>query len=117
MRAPSMKSRLRKLTGVTGVLLLLLTVILLAPFLLTTPLARLILQRVFPAHTPSVDSATLSPSGMLILRQLELHDTGALAQQPLITAREIEVEFRWVELLSPRIRQLHAKDVAVYARS
>ena len=111
------KSRLRKLSGVAAVLLLLLAALLLALFLLTTPLARLVLRQVFPANTPSVGSAALSPSGTLILRKLELHDTGALAQQPLITAREVEVEFRWVELLSLRIRQLHAKDVAVYARS
>jgi len=111
------KSRLRKLRGVVAVLLLLLAALLLAPFLLTTPLARLMLRQVFPAHTPSVGSAILSPSGTLILRKLELHDTGALAQQPLITAREVEVEFRWVELLSLRIRRFHAKDVAVYARS
>jgi|GEM_PF-6784136 len=111
------KSRRRKLTGVAVVLLLLLVVLLLAPFLLTTPLARLVLQQVFPAHTPSLDSATLSPSGMLILHKLELHDTGALARQPLIIAREIEAEFRWVELLSLRIRRLYVKDVAVYARA
>jgi hypothetical protein len=111
------KSRLRKLSRVVAALLLLLVAILMAPFLLTTPLARLVLRQVFPAHTPSVGSAVLSPSGTLILRKLELHDTGALAQQPLITAREVEVEFRWIELLSLRTRQLHAKDVAVYARS
>jgi hypothetical protein len=114
---PPTKSRLRKLREVAAVLLLLLAAISLALFLLTTPLTRLVLQQVFPAHTPSVGSTALSPSGTLILRKLELHDTGALAQQPLITVRELEVEFRWVELLSLRIRQLHAKDVAVYARS
>ncbi len=111
------KSRLRKLRGVAVILLLLLVSILLAPFLFTTPLARLVLQHTFPTHTPSVDSATLSPSGRLILRKLELRDTGALAQQPLITAREVEAEFHWIELRSLRIRQLHAKDVAVYARA
>lgn len=111
------KSRLRKLRRVAAVLLLFLTAILLAPFLLTTPLARLVLRHVFPAHTPSVGSAALSPSGTLILRKVELHDTGVLAQQPLITAREVEAEFRWGELLSLRIRWLHVKDVAVYARS
>ena len=114
---PSTKSRLRKLTGVAVILLLLLVAVLLVPFLFTAPLVRLVLQQVFPAHTPSVDSATLSPSGMLILRKLELRDTGGLAQQPLATAREVEAEFRWGELLSLRIRRLHAKDVAMYARS
>jgi hypothetical protein len=111
------KSRLRKLKRVAVVLLLLLAAIALAPFFLTTPLARLVLRQIFPVHTPSVGSAALSLSGALILRKLELHDTGALARQPLITVREIKAEFRWVELLSLRIRRVYAKDVIVYARS
>jgi hypothetical protein len=111
------KSRLRKLRGGAAVILLLLVALPLAPFLLTTPLARLVLRQVFPAHTPSVGSAVLSPSGTLILRELELHDTGALARRPLITVPEVKAEFSWGELLSLRIRRVDAKDVAVYARS
>jgi len=104
MRDNPPKNQLRKLGRVAAVLLFLLAASLLALFLLTTQLARLALRQVFPAHTPSVDSATLSPSGTLILRDLVLHDTGALAQQPLITVREVESAFGWVELLSLQIR-------------
>jgi hypothetical protein len=114
------KSRLckfKRVVIVLSALSLLLAAIVLTPFLLTTPLARLALRQIFPAHTPSIGSAALSPWGALVLRDLALHDTGVLAQQPLITASEVRAEFRWVELLSLRIRRVSAPDVIVYARS
>ena|SRR2546430_14469393 len=52
----------------------------------------------------SVGSAVLSLSGTLVLHDIVLHDTGELAQQPLVTAREVDAAFGWAELLSPRIR-------------
>lgn len=109
--------RLRRLRWGAAVLLLLLTAMLVAPFLLTTQLVRLALGQVFSANSPSVGSAALSPSGALVLHDLMLHDTGALAQQPLITVREIDAAFGWAELLSRRIRRIHVEDVTVYARS
>jgi hypothetical protein len=96
---------------------LLLAAVLAAPFLLTTPLLRLALRQAFPANRPSLGSAALSPSGTLVLRDLVLHDTGALARQPLVTARQVEVAFGWAALLSRQIRRIHADEVAVYARS
>jgi len=111
------KRRLRRLGWVAAVLVPLLAAILVAPFLLTRQLVRLALEQVFPANSPSVGSATLSPSGALILHDLVLHDTGALAQQPLITFNEIEATFGWAELLSRQIRRIHVGDVTVYARS
>src|SRR5713101_3569959 len=111
------KRRLRRLRWVAVVLLLLMATILMAPFLLTTQLVRLVLEQVFPANSPSVGSAALSPSGTLVLHDLALHDTGALAQQPLVTAREVDAAFGWAELLSRQIRRIHVEDVTVYARS
>ncbi len=111
------KRRLHRLRWVAAVLLPLLTAILVAPFLLTTQIVSFVLGQVFPANSPSVGSAALSPSGTLVLRDLALHDTGALARQPLITVHEMEVAFGWAELLSRQIRRIHVEDVTVYARS
>jgi hypothetical protein len=110
------KGRLRGLRWLAAVLLLLLTAALLAPFLLTTQLVRLVLGQVFPTNSPSVGSATLSLSGTLVLHDLVLHDTGALAQRPLVTAREVDAAFGWAEV-SPQIRRIRAEDVTVYVRS
>ena len=93
------KRRQRRL-GVAAVFLLVLAAILGAPFLLTTRLVNLALAQVFPANRPSVGSATLSLAGTLVLRDLLLHDTGVLARQPLVMAREIDAAFGWRELLS-----------------
>jgi hypothetical protein len=103
--------------GVAAAFLLLLAAILAAPFLLTTRLVNLVLEQVFPANRPSVGSATLSLSGTLVLRDLLLHDTGPLARQPLVMAREIDAAFGWRELLSRQIRQIRAENVMVYVRS
>ena len=111
------KRRLRRLSWVVAVLLPLLAAMLVAPFLLTTQLVRFALGQVFPANRPSVGSATLSFSGTLVLRDLLLHDTGPLARQPLVMAREIDAAFGWRELLSRQIRQIRAENVMVYARS
>ncbi|MGH8056660.1 MAG: hypothetical protein ACREOH_05410, partial [Candidatus Entotheonellia bacterium] len=97
--------------------LLLLVAVLAAPFLLTTQLVGLALWQVLPANSPRVGSATLSPSGTLILRDLVLHDTGALAQQPLVMVREVEAAFNWAELLARRIRRIQVEDVTLYART
>lgn len=111
------KRWLHRLRWVAAVLLPLLTAILVAPFLLTTQLVSFVLGQVFSANSPSVGSAALSPSGILVLRDLVLHDTGALARQSLITIHEMEVAFGWAELLSRQIRRIHVADVTVYARS
>jgi len=113
----SVKGRLRGVGWLAAVLLVLSTATLLAPFVLTTQLVRLVLGQVFPTNSPGVGSATLSLSGRLVMHDLVLHDTGALAQQPLVTAREVEAAFGWAEVLSRRIRRIHAADVTVYARS
>jgi hypothetical protein len=98
-------------------LLLLLATIAAVPFLLTTQLVNRALAWVVPAHDARVGRATLGPAGTLVLQELVLYDTGALAEQPLVTAREIRAQFRWAELLSARIRRLEADDLVVYARS
>jgi hypothetical protein len=110
------KIRQRRL-GVAAVFLLVLAAILGAPFLLTTRLVNFALAQVFPGNRPSVGSATLSLAGTLVLRDLLLHDTGPLARQPLVMAREIDAAFGWRELLSRQIRRIRAENVIVYARS
>src|SRR5207245_6614091 len=87
------KRRFRGLRWVAAILLLLLAAMLVAPFLLTTQLVRLALWQAFPANSPSVGSAALSPSGTLVLHELVLRDTGALAQQPLAIVREVAMAF------------------------
>ncbi|HEV8717108.1 MAG TPA: hypothetical protein VGX03_30345 [Candidatus Binatia bacterium] len=110
------KDRVRRLRRGAAVLLLLLTALLAVPFLLTTQLVRLVLGQVLPANNPSVGSAALSLSGTLVVHDLALHDAGSVAPQPLLTVREIEWAFGWTELLSRRIRRIHAEDVTVYVR-
>jgi hypothetical protein len=110
------KKGVRRLRSIAAVLLLVLAAILMAPFLLTTQLVRLALGQVFPASRLSVGSAALYPSGTLVLHDLVLYDTGALAQQPLVTVREVDAAFGWAEVLSRRIRRIHADGVTVYAR-
>ena len=109
--------RRRRLVWIAAVLLPLLAAILAATFLRTTQLVRLALGLVLPANSSSVGSAALGPSGTLVLRDLVLYDSGALAQQPLITAGEVDVAFGWAELLSGQIRRFDAREVTVYARS
>jgi hypothetical protein len=111
----SVNGRRRRLGWVAGALLLVLTAGLLAPFLLTTQLARLALERSFPDSSPRVGRATLGVSGTLVLHDLVLHDTGALGHQPLLSAHEVDATFGWAELLSRRIRRVRAEGVVGYA--
>lgn len=112
----SSKRPLRRIEWIAAVVLLVLTAILAAPFLLTTQLVRLALRQIFPVNSPTVGSAALSPSGTLVVRDLVLHDTAGLAQQPLITAREVDAAFGWTELLARQLRRIRIEGVTVYAR-
>ena len=107
--------RLRRLGWVAAALLLVLAAVLLAPFLLTTQLVRLALERSFPDSSPHVGRATLGVSGTLVLHDLVLHDTGALAHQPLLSVHEVDATFGWTELISRRIRRVRAEGVVVHA--
>lgn len=111
-----LKRRLRRLAWVIALFLFLVTAIAVAPFVLTTSLVRLALTRALPGHSTSVGSAALSLSGTLILRDLVLHDSGTLAREPLIAAREVDAEFKWTELRRRQVRQINVEDVIVYAR-
>jgi len=115
MSAASGNGRLRGPGWVAGALLLLLTAALLVPFVLTTQLARLALERTFRDSSPRLGRATLGVAGTLVLRDLVLHDTGALAQRPLLSAREVEAAFGWAELIGGRIRRVRAEGVALHA--
>jgi hypothetical protein len=111
-----LKRWLRRLAWVIALFLFLVTAIVVAPFVLTTSLVRLALAQALPGHSTSVGTAALSLSGTLILRDLVLHDSGTLAREPLITAREVDAEFKWTELLRRQLRQINVKDVMLYAR-
>jgi hypothetical protein len=97
--------------------LLLVAVLIAAPFLLTTQLARFILAREFPANHPALASAELSRSGKIVLRDLVLHDTGASSQKPLVSASEIDAAFEWRALLARKMRSIRIHELTVYARS
>ena len=97
-------------------IVLVLAVVLAAPFFFTTELVRLALAQAFPENDPEVGTAELSPSGTLIVRDLVLHDTGNRAGQPLVVAGELAAEFDWEELLWLRVRRIHVADLVVFAR-
>ena len=116
MRDAPENRHVHRLRWIAAALLLLLAAMLIAPFLLTTPLVRLALGQVFPAGHLSLGRAALSPWGTLVLYDLRLHETTALAQQPLVSARRVDAAFGWAALLSRQIRRIHADGVIVYAR-
>jgi hypothetical protein len=108
----------RKLAWIAAGVLFALAAITAAPFLATTLVARLVLARLYPANSPSVGSVTLSANGTVAIRDLVLHDTDALADQPLVTAGEVDASFGWRDLLAGRkIARIRVADVRIYARS
>ena len=116
MRDTPRNNRFHRLRWLTAGLLLLLAAVLVTPLLLPATVARLALVYLFPAHTPDLGSATLTPAGKLRMHDLVLHDTGALAQQPLLTVREVEAAFSWTAVLSRQIRWIRAEEATIYAR-
>ena len=110
------KGRLGKFQWLIAGSFFFLAIMPVAPFLLPAPFARLALVYIFPAYSPSLGSATLTPEGKLILYDLVLHDTAALGRQPLLTVREVEAVFDWAALLSRHIRQVRAEKVTIYTR-
>jgi hypothetical protein len=111
-----LKRRPRRVVWIIALFGFLVAAIAVAPFVLTTSLVRLALALVLPGHSTSLGSAALSLSGTMVLRDLVLHDSGMLAREPLITAREVDAEFKWTELRRRQVRQIKVKDVIVYAR-
>jgi hypothetical protein len=110
------KGRLGKFKWLIAGSLFFLAIMPMALFLLPAPSVRLALVHIFPAYTPSLGSASLTPQGRLILYDLVLHDTAALGRQPLLTVREVEAVFDWAALLSRHIRQVRAERVTIYTR-
>jgi hypothetical protein len=88
-----------------------------APLLFAAQLARLTLSHLFPLNRPILGSASISPCGALIMRELLLHDVGASADRPLVAIHELRADFRWSDLLLRRIRQLRVNQITVYART
>jgi hypothetical protein len=88
-----------------------------APFFLTTYLTRIALRQMFPANNPRLGAATLSPAGTIVLRDLELFETGPLEKRPLLVVGEMDAHFSWPQLLSRGIRAVHADDIVVYMRT
>ena len=114
----SEKSRRRKLVWISAAILFALAAIAAIPFLATTLLARRALATLYPDNAPSVGSVTLSPTGKVVIKDLALHDIGALADKALITAGEVDATFGWRDLLAGRmIKSIRVADVRIYARS
>jgi hypothetical protein len=113
---PSLR-RHRAILWASAALALILAAVALAPFILTTQIARLALARVLSANNPDLGSVSLSPSGRVVVRGLVLHDTGALAAEPLVAAREIDAEFTWGDLFRRRIRRVRVVGAQIHARS
>jgi hypothetical protein len=114
----SAKSSPRRLIWIAVAFFFVLVAIVAVPFLATRQIARYALAMLYPSNSPSVGSVILRPSGTVVIRDLVLHDTGALGAQPLITAGEIDANFGWRDLLAGRkIRRIRVADVRIYARS
>ena len=109
--------RIRRWAWIAAALLFMLAALAAAPFLLTTRLANLALGRFLRVNHVSVGSASLSPFGALILRDIVIHDRGAKAQEPLASAREIDVAFGWRALIARKLGRVRANEVTLYARA
>jgi hypothetical protein len=107
----------REFVFLAAAILALIGLIAAAPFLFATQFARLSLSHLFPRNRPTLGSASISPSGALIMRELLLHDVGSSADRPLVAIHELRVDFRWSDLLSGRIRELRVNQITVYART
>src|SRR2546427_949002 len=117
MRAGVGRPSSHKFVLLAAAILALIGLIAAAPLLFGSQLARLALSRLFPRNRPTLGSASISPSGRLIMRELLLHDAGASADRPLVAIHELRADFRWSDLLSRRIRQLRLNQITVYLRS
>ena len=109
--------RLRWSGWIAVTFLLLLTVLVATPFLLTTRLANLALGQFLPDNRARIGSASLSLAGKLILRDVVINDSGGRARQPLATARKIDVGFGWRDLFARRLGWIRVIDVTLYART
>ena len=106
-----------KFVLLAAAILALIGLIAAAPLLFASQLARLTLSHLFPRNRPTLGSASISPSGALIMHELQLHDLGAFADRPLVAIHELRADFRWSDLLSRRIRQIRVNHMTVYART
>src|SRR5579863_919050 len=118
MSAETAKPRRRRLVWIAAAVFAALAAIAAAPFFAATQVARLALIHLYPANSPSVGSVTLSTGGRVVIHDLVLHDTGALADRPLIAAGEVDATFAWSELLAARkLGRIRVAGVHIYARS
>ncbi len=118
MKIESEQSPRRKFILIGGAIFFVLVAIVAIPFLATTHFARIALTMLYPSNTPTVDAVIIRPTGAVVIRNLVMHDTGALGAQPLITAGEIDATFGWRDLLASRkLRRIRVADVRIYARS
>jgi dicarboxylate transporter DctA-like protein len=117
MRARVGRPSSHKFALMAAAIMALIGLIAAAPLLFGTQLGRLALSYLFPRNRPTLRFASISLSGRLIMRELQLHDVGASADRPLVAIHELRADFRWADLLSRRIRQIRLNQVTVYARS
>src|SRR5260370_15210109 len=106
-----------KFVVLAAAVLALIGLIAAAPLLFASQLARLSLSHLFPRNRATLGSASISPSGALIMRELLLYDVGASADRPLVAIHELRADFRWSDLLLRRIRQLRVNQLTAYART
>jgi hypothetical protein len=97
--------------------LLLLTILVAIPLLLTTRLANLALGHLLPDNRAHIGSASLSLTGTLTLRDVVIFDFGLRSRQPLAMAREINARFCWRDLFARRVGSIRADEVTLYART
>src|SRR5258708_35887483 len=115
MRARVGRPSSRKFVLLAAAILALIGLIAAAPCLFASQLARLTLSHLFPRNRPTLGSASISPSGARVMRELLLHDVGASADRPLVAIHELRVDVHWSALLSRRIRHVRLNHVTVYA--
>jgi hypothetical protein len=109
---------LRRFLWIWVAILFVLVLLFAIPFLATTTIAGFALSMIYPANNPSVGSVTLNPEGSVVIRELTLHDIGAFADKPLVTAGEVDATFGWKDLIAGRmIRSIRVADARIYARS
>ena len=117
MRARIGRPSSHKFVLLAAAILALIGLIAAAPLLFASQLARLTLSHLFPRNRPTLGSASIRPSGVLIMREPLLRDVGASEDRRLVAIHELRVDFRWSDLLLRRIRQLRVNQITIYART
>src|SRR5260370_2202777 len=104
----------RKFVLLAAAILALIGLIAAAPLLFASQLARLSLSHLFPRNRPTLGSASISPSGALVMHELLLHDVGSSADRPLVAIHALPVHFPSPHFLPGPIRHLHLNHITLH---